>query len=113
MRASLNQQYTVPPAPKCLSRNAFILDELSYQDVCQQPTLLMVAYTRGLQYCMEKLNPPRSPDLHPLVGSAVELKEAVQGHVTFNHWDVVPGLGGQSIWDPQVSGLRPPCLAAY
>ena len=35
MRASPNQQYTVPPAPKCLNRNAFILDELSYQDVHQ------------------------------------------------------------------------------
>ena len=41
----------------------------------------------------EKLNLPRSPDLCPLVGSVVELKEAVQEHVTFNHWDVVQGLG--------------------
>ena len=48
MRAFFEQEYTVPPAPKCLSRNAFLLDELSYQDVQQQPTLLMIAYTRGL-----------------------------------------------------------------
>ena len=93
MRASLNQQYTVPPAPKCLNRNAFIPDELSYQDVCQQLTLLTMAYARGLQYWAEKLNPPRSPDLCPLVGSAVELREAMREHVTFNHWDVVQGLG--------------------
>ena len=33
MRASLGQEYTMPPAPKCLSRNAFLPDELSYQDV--------------------------------------------------------------------------------
>ena len=38
MRASPDQQYTVPPAPKCLSRSAFIPDELSYQDVHQQLT---------------------------------------------------------------------------
>ena len=31
MRASLGQEYTMPPAPKCLSRNAFLPDELSYQ----------------------------------------------------------------------------------
>ena len=93
MRASPKQKYTILPAPKCLSRNTFILDELSYQDVHQQPTLLMVAYTRGLQYWAEKLNLPRSPDLHPLTGSIVELRETIQEHVTFNHWDVVQGLG--------------------
>ena len=53
----------------------------------------MVTYARGLQYWVEKLNPPRSPDLCPLVGSVVELREAIQEHVTFNHWDVVQGLG--------------------
>ena len=93
MKASPNQLYTVPSAPKCLSRNAFILDELSYQDVHQQPTLLKVTYTRGLQYWAEKLNLPRNPDLCPLVGSVVELRETMQEHVTFNHWDVVQGLG--------------------
>ena len=77
IRASPNQQYTMPPAPKCLSRNVFIPDELSYQDVCQQLTLLIVAYARGLQYWAEKLNLPRSPDLRPLVGSIVELREAM------------------------------------
>ena len=44
--ALLEQGYTVPPAPKYLNRNAFLLDEFPYQDVWQQPTLLMVAYTR-------------------------------------------------------------------
>ena len=47
MRAFLEQEYTVPSAPKCLNRNAFFPDELSYQDVWQQPTLLTVAYARG------------------------------------------------------------------
>ena len=93
MRTFLEQEYTVPPAPKCLNRNAFLLDELSYQDIQQQPTLLTVAYTRGLQYWVEKLNPSRSLDFHPLAGSVVELRETVQEHVTFNHWDVVQGLG--------------------
>ena len=77
MRAFLEQEYTTPPALKCLSRNTFLPDELSYQDVWQQPTLLTVAYTRGLQYWAEKLKPLRSPDLHPLAGSVVELRETV------------------------------------
>ena len=93
MRASPDQQYTMPPAPKCLSRSAFIPDELSYQDVHQQPTLLMITYARGLQYWTEKFNPPISTDLCPLVGSIVELREAMQEHVTFSHWDVVQNLG--------------------
>ena len=102
MRAFLEQEYTVPPTPKCLNRNAFLLDELSYQDVHQQLILFMVAYARGLQYWAEKLNPPESPDLHPLTESVVELRETVQEHVTFTNWDVVQGLGsihlGSTSW---------------
>ena len=93
MRAFLEQEYTAPPTPKCLNRNTFLPDELSYQDIQQQPTLLMIAYARGLQYWAEKLNPPRSLDLCPLTESVVELMETVQEYVTFNHWDVVQGLG--------------------
>ena len=93
MRSFLKKEYTASPAPKCLSRNAFLPDEMSYQDVRQQLTLLMIAYARGLQYWVEKLNLPRSPDLHPLAGSIVELRENMQEHITFNHWDVVYGLG--------------------
>ena len=109
MRTSPDQQYTVPPALKFLCINDFILDELSYQDVCQWLTLLMITYARSLQYWAEKFNPPRSPEgwVCPLVGSTVELREAMQEHVTFNHWDVVQGLvaihlGSMSQW-PQTT----------
>ena len=40
----LGQGYTTPPVPKCLTWNVFLPDELSYQDVQQQPFLLTVAY---------------------------------------------------------------------
>ena len=93
MRAFLEQEYTVPLTPKCLNRNSFLPAELSYQDVWQQLALLMVPYARDLQYWAEKLNLPRSLDLCPLAGGVVELRETVQEHVTFNHWDVVQGLG--------------------
>ena len=77
MRASLGQEYTVPPAPKCLSRKPFFWNELSYQDIRQQLTLLTVAYARGLQYWVEKLNRPSSAHLCPLAGSIVEFRETV------------------------------------
>ena len=43
-RVFLGQGYNVPPAPKCLTQNVFLPDELSYQDMQQQPFLLTVAY---------------------------------------------------------------------
>ena len=89
MRALLEPEYTAPPTLKSLYRNAFLPDELSYQDMWQQPALLTVAYASSLQYWAEKLSLPRSLDLHPLVGSVVELWKAVREHVTFNHQDVV------------------------
>ena len=77
MRALQEQEYTVPPVPKCLNRNVFLPDELSYQDMWQQPILIIVAFARGLQYWAEKLNLPESLDLRPLAGSVVELRETV------------------------------------
>ena len=65
MGAFLEQEYTMPP------------DELSYQDIWQQPVFLMIAYARGLQYWAEELILPESPDFHPLVGGVVELRKAV------------------------------------
>ena len=49
-RVFLGQDYTTPPAPKCLTQNVFLPDELSYRDVQQQPFLLTVAYSQELQY---------------------------------------------------------------
>ena len=53
----------------------------------------MVTYARGLQYWAEELNLAESPDLCPLAGSVVELRETVQEHVTFTNWDILWGLG--------------------
>ena len=39
-RAFPGQDFTMPPAPKCLNRNAFLPDNLLYQDMWQQPFLL-------------------------------------------------------------------------
>ena len=73
-RTFWGQDFTVPPAPKCLNRNAFLSDGLWCQDVQQQPFLLTLTYARGLQYWVEKLNLPDGSDFCPLTGSVVELK---------------------------------------
>ena len=82
----------MPPASKCLDRNAFLPDELAYQDIRQQTILLTFTYARGLQYLVEELNLPESPDSHPLAGSVAELREMVWEHVTFTNWDILQGL---------------------
>ena len=78
-----------PPAPKCLTWNVFLPDELSYQDVLQQPFLLTVAYAQGLQYWAEKLNWPEVPDFCPLVRNVIELRQRVKEHVIFTKWDII------------------------
>ena len=101
MRTLLEPEYTVPSTLRSLDRNAFLPDELSYQDMWQQLALLMIAYTRSLQYWVEKQSPLRSQNLHPLVESAVELWEAVKEYVTFNHQDIVRGLGATHVQSPR------------
>ena len=85
MRTLLEPGYTVPPALRSFDRNAFLLDNLSYQDMWQKLALLIIAYTRSLQYWAEKQSLPRSWNLHPLAESVIELWEAVKEYVTFNH----------------------------
>ena len=92
-RVFLGQDYIAPPAPKCFTQNMFLPDELSYQDVQQQPFLLTVAYARGLQYWVENLNLPENPDFCPLARSVIELRERVKKHVMFTKWDFIWGLG--------------------
>ena len=89
----LGQGCTAPPAPKCLTRNLFLPNDLSYQDIQQQPFLLTVAYTQRLQYWAEKFNLPASLDFCPLVRSILELKESVKEHIIFSKQDIIQGLG--------------------
>ena len=56
MRTLLEPGYTVPPTLRSLDRNAFLPDDLSYQDVQQKPALLTIAYARSLQYWVESVH---------------------------------------------------------
>ena len=93
--ASLGQGYTASPTPKCLTRNMFLPNDLSYQDICQQPLLLTVAYAQVLQYWAEKFRLPVHPDYYPLAMSVVELMQCVREHITFYKQDVLQDLGTQ------------------
>ena len=93
MRALLEPGYTMPPAPRSLDRNAFLPNDLSYQDVWQKSALLTMAYARSLQYWAEKQSPPRSQDLCPLAESVIELWEMVKEYVTLNYLDIIWDLG--------------------
>ena len=66
----------------------------------QQLAFLMIAYARSLQYWVEKQSLLRSQNLCPLAESVVKLWEAVKEHVTFNHQDIVQGLGVTDIESP-------------
>ena len=114
----LGQEYTAPPAPRCLNWNAFLPNELSYLDVHQQPLLLTITYAQGLQYWVEKLNPPENPDFCLLARSILELRERVEKHVMFTDQDIFQDIDGinlevMSQW-PQTSlpglGRREPLL---
>ena len=85
----------------------FLPNELSYQDVQQQPLLLNVAYAQGLQYWAEKLNLPENPDFCLLARSITQLREMVEEHIVFTDWNIFQDLervdpGAISQW-PQTS----------
>ena len=90
----LGQDYTAPPAPKCLIQNVFLPNELFYQDVWHQPLLLTVAYAWGLQFWVEKLNLPENLDFHLLARSIMELMERVGEHIMFTDQDIFWDLDG-------------------
>ena len=69
MRASLESEYTAPPAPKSLNCNTFLLNTFSCQDVRQQLALLTITYVRSLQHWAEQVIPSRSPESCPLAES--------------------------------------------
>ena len=84
--------YSVPPAPQSLNRGAYLPDNLIYQDVRRQPTLLTVAYCRCLQNWAEKCNLPRNPNFCPLAESMRELRHAVCKFINITREDVIKGL---------------------
>ena len=92
-RVFLGQVYTAPPASKCLTQNVFLLDELSYQDMQQQPFLLTVAHAQGLQYWVERLNLPVDPDFLLLGKECPRVERESEGAHGLFQKRCYPGLG--------------------
>ena len=72
-RVFLGQDYTAPPTPKCNTQNMFLPNELSYQDVWQQPFLcclcLRIAVLgRETQSAREPRFPPIGKKCHRVEG---------------------------------------------
>ena len=71
---------------------AFLPERLEYQDVWQRPKLLTEAYCQCLQYWAEKVHPPVSPEVCPLVESVRELCWAMGEFITITTQDILEGL---------------------
>ena len=78
MRTIQEPEYTVPPAPRSLYRNAFLPDELSYQDVRQQPAPLMIAYASSLQYWVEQQQSTEKPESQSFSGKCHQTMRSSQ-----------------------------------
>ena len=89
MRTLQEPGYTAPPALRSFDRNAYLPNDLSYQDVWHKPALLMIAYARSLQYWVEKQSLLRSRNLHPLAESVIKLQKAVKEYISFNYRDIL------------------------
>ena len=84
--------YSAPPGPQSLNRGAYLPDNLTYQDVRQQPTLLTVGYCPCLQHWVEKCILPGNPDFCPLAKSMRELRQAIHEFTNITQEDVMKGL---------------------
>ena len=97
-----NQDYTAPPAPRCVTRGRFLPDNPSYQDVQWKPLLLTLAYTSALQYWTEGVSLLTSDDFYPLVRSLVELRWCMRRYITLSKQDILKDLGSAI---PEAQGL--------
>ena len=112
-----NHDYTAPLAPKCLTRDRFLPNDPSYQDVQCKPLLLTLAYAWALQYWAEEVSPMASGDPHPLAMSVVELRQHMGRYITFSNQGILKDLGSAMPeaqgWDtgiPQVDSLASPTM---
>ena len=77
LRAFPECGHTVPLASWILNRGTFYPERFAYQDVRQQPVLLIIAYTQCLQHWGEKHNPPKNPGFCPWAECVRELQQTV------------------------------------
>ena len=87
----VSNNYTMPPAPKCLQRQMFLPvpnTHLSCQDYHQQQPLRTLAYAQALQYWAEKANLLGPHEPCHLAMCVQELRWVMRPYMTFSNGNV-------------------------
>ena len=90
-----SEDYTVPPAPKCIQRKMFLPVPylcLPCQDYHLKQPWRTLAYAQAIQYWAEKANLLGPDKPHYLVMCVHELRWAMKPYTTFSNCDVFKGL---------------------
>ena len=85
----------MPPVPKCIQRNRFLLETFShllYQDYWLKPPQKTLAYAQAFQYWAEKANLPVPSEPHHLTMSIHELRWCMRRYIVFSDHDVFEAL---------------------
>ena len=83
----VTNDYSVPPAPKCVERKLFLpaLDSrLPCQDYCKKQPQKTLPYTQALQYWAERANLPCPGEMHHLVKCVLGSRWAMMPFTTFS-----------------------------
>ena len=90
--------YSLPPAPKCVGRKAFLLipdPRMPCQDYREEQPWKTLAYVQALQYLAEKANLPKPDDLHAFWQDV------------FTSWDGPWSLLPPLLMEPSIRGTTP------
>ena len=82
----MENDYSVPPAPHCLERDAFLplsAGNFSSQDYRMKQTQKTLAYAKALQFWVEKAQPPQPSQPHQLAVCMHELRESMEPLTSF------------------------------
>ena len=79
----VTNDYSTPPAPKCVQRKLFLL-ALEPRLPCQEQPQKTLAYAQALQYWAEKTNPTHPGEWHHLARCVQELRWAMKPFTTFS-----------------------------
>ena len=89
------EDYTAPPAPKCIQRKMFLPDptpHLPCQDYHLKQPQRTLAYAQALQYWAKKANPPSPNEQCHLAMCVHKLRWAMKLSTTFSDCNVFEGL---------------------
>ena len=105
----VTNDYSVPPAPKCINRKAFLPvpdPEMPCQDYREGQLQKTLAYAQALQYWAEKTNLPGPGERHLLARCVQELRWAMRPFTTFSDCTVLEGAM-HNLGSPEEEAAQP------